>query len=129
MTAGRKSRMASRERTFALGLIRMHLEDFVFSCKSRANKCQRLTGCPKKNKTPGMRWLALLHVFFDAVGLAHQVRNVLVIRLDKPCDHLHVLLEFDTELDLLLIPPRVRQVVQLVVKGSHPIAKIVVEFL
>jgi hypothetical protein len=69
----------------------------------------------------------LLHVFFDPLRLPHQIRNMLIVRLDESGDHFHVLLELSAELLLFLIAPGVAQIAQLIGKRAQPFLQFFVE--
>src|SRR5688572_29149155 len=49
--------------------------------------------------------LSLLQIIVDALRLAHQKRNVLLVRFDKPTHGFYVLLKLFHELLVLLIAP------------------------
>src|SRR5262245_8461366 len=76
-----------------------------------------------------MTILALLQVFLDACGLAHQEGNVLIGDGDEAVEHLHGLLELLDELLMLLVAPAVAEAEQLAVQHRHLVVQPGVELL
>jgi hypothetical protein len=70
----------------------------------------------------------LLHVFFDSLGLAQQVRNVIFIRLDESAQQLQVLSEFFREFQVFLIAPGLAERIQLARNHAEPRLQVVIEF-
>src|SRR6266516_4667746 len=76
------------------------------------------------------RWgmgLALVEILFDALGLAQQVRRVLVGHFDEFFHRLHGLLEFFGELGVLLVLPRVAQRRKPRLQRNDPILEVAIE--